>query len=322
MIIRKIKKDGIVNIRKLVKWAVVILIVLVVIKGISYLAGNQTDTIGISVDQVGEEVIVEGRLTPDNNFPYYTHSIVDITKNKVGLKSTSVNLNTYSGQVTIIGKVERFLKLTPIVEVTAIKLPDQQLIIKNNTYFFTKDFISLDFSSQPQLSANRSGNEIIVLFDNAPVVAIERFLCSKILKGKTCATLVDDYIKQGKDSFVSLRGHEFYKHNATTRIVFEGESFGYVFKNIDDDMMLNLSSMIKLIDKNFVLKNRNADIWKICSSSEDPMERIMSSKIKYSVNGTITLNIGGQTQEKNTTDCALVFDPWNNWAVKKLSAIK
>jgi hypothetical protein len=68
----------------------------------------------------------------------------------------SVNLNAYKGDVEVVGKLEKFLKRTPIVEVQSIKLPDQGLIIKNNIYYFTDDFLYIDFSSQTQLSASLS----------------------------------------------------------------------------------------------------------------------------------------------------------------------
>lgn len=322
MIIRKIKKNGIVSKSKILKRAILLLVIFVVLKWISLLRNAKWESTRIWVDQINQEVTIKGYLSPDNNFPYYTHSIIDTTKNKVGLKSASINLNSYSGQVEVIGTVEKFLKLTPIVEVTAIKLPSQRVIIKNNTYYFADDFFLLDFSDQPQLSAMGSGKEIVVLFDGKPVVEIERFLCGIILKGKTCTALINDYIANGKDNFTSLRGYTFYKHNDTTWIVFEGDSFGYVFKNIEDDMVLNLSNMITLVNKEFVIKNKSAVIWKTCSAESDPMQKIINTKIKYSFNGIITLNVTGETKEKNTTDCSLAFDPWNNWSVKKISAIK
>ncbi|MCX6823399.1 MAG: hypothetical protein NTX91_05440 [candidate division SR1 bacterium] len=317
MIIRKIRKDGIVNVRKVVKWVIVIAVVLIVLKAMSYLRSSQNNSTGITVDQIGKEVTIDGYLSPDNQFPYYTHSIVDKTKDKMGLKSATVNLNNYKGQVEIIGKVEKFLKFTPIIEVTAIKLPSQRVVIKNNSYFFADQFFILDFSDQSQLSAVGSGNEIIVLFDNKPVVTIERFICSKLLKGQNCNILIDDYIKNSKDNFTSLRGYSFYKHNDTTWTVFAGETFGYVFKNIDDDMMLNLSNMIKLVDENFILANKASQIKDACGATE-----ILSSEVKYKTEGTFTITIKGKTKEKNTVDCSLGFDPWNQWSIKKLSVIK
>jgi len=156
MIIRKIKKNGIVNVTKLLKRALLIAVVFLILKGLASLQVTQETSTNISPDQIGKEVIIQGRLSSANNFPYYTHSIVDITKNEIGLKSAAVNLNNYSGQVEVIGQVERFLKYTPILEVTALKLPNQKLRIRNNSYYFADDFLLLDFSTQAQLSASKS----------------------------------------------------------------------------------------------------------------------------------------------------------------------
>ncbi len=322
MIIRKIKKNGIVNGKRLLKRLVFAAIIIGSIKWISYLFQSHTITTNITEKDLGQEVIVQWRLDVDNNFPHYTHSIVDATKNTIGLKSASVNLNSYSGKVEVVGKVEKFLKLTPILEVTAIKLPESKLIIKNNSYFFVDDFFVLDFSTQPQLSASKSGAEILVLFDNQPVVSIERFPCSKVLRGKDCTALVEEYARNAKDNFYSLWWYQYFKHTEKTRVVFEGEYYGFIFKQIDDDMMLNLSNMISLVNKEFVFKHRIDEVWKMCSSDIDPMNKILESDMKYSLNGMLTLHIRGETKWKNTTDCSIAFDPRNQWSVKKISAIK
>lgn len=50
------------------------------------------------------------------------------------------------------------------------------------------------------------------MFNENPVVNIERFVCSKILKSRDCTYLITDYIKNNKDTFESYRGYTFYKH--------------------------------------------------------------------------------------------------------------
>jgi len=61
----------------------------------------------------------------------------------------------------------------------------------------------LDFSTQAQLSAVKSGSDILVLFNDDPVVIIERFACSKILKTRDCTSLITTYIQKHKDTFES-----------------------------------------------------------------------------------------------------------------------
>ena len=75
----------------------------------------------------------------------------------MGLKSSTINLNDYKGiDIQIVGRVKKYFKTTPVLEVDTIKFPKKSLIISNNRYFFVKDLMYLDFTTQPQLSAVRS----------------------------------------------------------------------------------------------------------------------------------------------------------------------
>lgn len=321
MIIRKIRRNGIVSGKKIITYTVVIVLAMLCLKGISYFRWqrNQVNSGSITLQQIWQSVTVKWYLGVDNNFPNYTHHIIDSNKNNVGLKSATINLNAYSWQVEIMGTVEKFVKFTPVVEVTSLKLPKQKLVLKNSSYYFSDNFILLDFSTQPQLSAVKSGAEIIVWFGDKEVVKIERFSCSKILKWASCDTLRADYIKKQKDNFWSIWGYEFYKHGTWTRITFEGTSFGYIFKDIDDETIVNLSSTVKLANTPFVFANKAKEIQSICPDITDATsEKIANSKIRYSTDGIITLTIKGQNNQDAPATCILTFDTWNSRAVKRV----
>lgn len=149
----------------------------------------------------------------DNNFPNYTHSLVTQNGQKIGLKSSTINLNTYVGQpIELVGRLKKYFKVTPILEVDILKFPDQGLILNGNKYLFVKDLVYLDFSTQPQLRAIKSGSNIQIVFGTTPVVSIERFSCSKIFKARDCNALITSYIQTNKDTFDSYRSYTFYKH--------------------------------------------------------------------------------------------------------------
>ena len=126
MIIRKIKKNEIVSRKKLMKWILIAIVLLIIGKGISSRVNKETTALmDLKPEQVGETVHVQGYLSVDNKFPNYTHSLTDDKGMLIGIKSVSVNLNAYKGKVEVVGKLEKFLKTTPIVDVQAIKLPSQ-----------------------------------------------------------------------------------------------------------------------------------------------------------------------------------------------------
>ena len=88
------------------------------------------------------------------------------------------------------------------------------------------------------------------------MVSIERFVCSKILKSRDCNYLIADYIQNHKDTFDSYRAYTFYKHGTGFWTTFDDNLFGFLFKDVSDDMILDISNMFKIVNKDFVVQNK------------------------------------------------------------------
>lgn len=127
MVIRKLKQKKILNTRVIFRFLLLCLATYFLIKLVMGLAErftqspqeNMTYTLGASLPFVG-------KVSVDNNFPNYTHSLVDQAGQKIGLKSSTINLNAYAGKkIELVGTVKKYFKVTPVVEVTTVKLPEQ-----------------------------------------------------------------------------------------------------------------------------------------------------------------------------------------------------
>lgn len=267
---------------------------------------------------LGATLSFSGKLVSDNNFPTYTHSIITPDGTKVGLKSTTINLNAYiNKKIILVGTVKKYFKITPVVEVTALKFSDQWLILKDNRYFFVDDLLYLDFSTQPQLSAVKSWSDIVVFFGESPVVHIERFACSKILKTRDCKYLITNYIQTNKDNFESYRSYTFYKHSTGFRTTFDDNLYGYLFKNISDDMVLDISNMFRMVNKGFVIENKMDLIQSNCQDAFSQLSTIdsMDWSLEYEDPYTITVNLKWTDNKKNPATCRIAFDVWNDWEI-------
>lgn len=267
---------------------------------------------------LGATLTFSGKLVSDNNFPNYTHSIMTQDGNKVGLKSTTINLNAYvDKKITLVGTVKKYFKITPVVEITTLKFADQWLILKDNRYFFVNDLLYLDFSTQPQLSATKSGADIVVLFNEAPVVNIERFACSKILKTRDCTYLITNYIQSNKDNFESYRAYTFYKHSTWFWTTFDDNLYGFLFKNISDDMVLDISNMFRMVNKQFVIENKMDSIQSTCQDAFSELHTIDSTEweLSYKDPYMITVDLKWTDKKKNPATCRITFDVWNDWEI-------
>ena len=315
MVIRNLKQKKILNQKIIFRFVVFCVWMYFLIKLVSSIAERfNPNTPPNAMYTLGASITFPGKIIVDNNFPMYTHSIINKEWKRVGLKSSTINLNAYVGKkIELVGRVKKYLKLTPILEVDTIKIPDQWLIITANRYFFVKELMYLDFSNQQQLSAFRSWNNIQVLFNDKPVVSIERFVCSTILKSRDCTYLITDYIQNNKDNFESYRSYTFYKHWTWFWITFDDNMFGFLFKNISDDMVLDISNMFKIVNKDFVVANKLNLIQSNCQNDFSQLRTISSEwTITYHHPYTIVLGLQGFDKKKNPATCKITFDIRND----------
>lgn len=260
---------------------------------------------------IWEKIKILWSIETENKFPLYTHKIWDTKWKSIFLKSNTINLNKFDWEKEILWLVLEFYKWSPIVQVDTIKIPDQNLIIKNNTYFFVNDLFYLDFSNQNQLSAQKT-KDIEILLDWEKIFSVERFLCSKVLKNKNCNYLIDDYDQTQKENFDSLRWYTFYKHGTWLRTIFDWDMFGYIFKNVEESVILDISSMIRIVDKNFISTNKSEQIKEVCKTEEKQLKQIIFSKIDYENNkNLITLIIDWSAENKKSISCEITFDMRN-----------
>ncbi len=318
MVIRNLKQKKILNTKTFLRLIILCVGIYFLSKLITWIADRFTQTTPPdALYTLGATLTFSGKILVDNNFPHYTHSIINKEWKIIGLKSSTINLNTYKDKkIELVGRVKKYLKLTPILEVDTIKIPDQWLIITANRYFFVKELMFLDFSTQPQLSASRSWNNIQVMFNENPVVNIERFVCSKILKSRDCTYLITDYIKNNKDTFESYRGYTFYKHGTWFRTTFDDNQFGFLFKNISDEMVLDISNMFKIVNKDFVVENKLNLVKSHCQNDFAQLSSIDSEgTIAYTDPYILTLDLQGLDKKKNPATCKIAFDLRNSWNV-------
>lgn len=314
MVIRNLKQKKILNVRVFLWFVVICVGIYFLITFATSITKRFSQTPQKGMYTLWASLTFSGKIVVDNNFPNYTHSLTTKEWKKIGLKSSTININTYVDQkIEFVGRVKKYFKITPIVELDTIKLPDQWLIVSANRYFFVKELMYLDFSSQAQLSASRSWNDIQVSFNENPVVNIERFVCSKILKTRDCTYLVANYIQTNKDNFESYRGYTFYKHGTWFWTTFDGNLFGFLFKDISDDTVLDISNMFKIVNKDFVVENKLSLIQSNCKNDFSQLRSINPEwTITYKDPYTITLGLQWFDKKKNPATCKITFDIRND----------
>ena len=318
MVIRKLRQKKILNTKVIFRFILLCVGTYFLIKLFTWIVQRFNQTSPEGMYTLGASLTFSGKIVVDNNFPNYTHSLTTREWKKIGLKSSTINLNTYvNKKIELVGRVKKYFKMTPIIELDTLKIPDQWLIINANRYFFIKELMYLDFSTQPQLSAMKSWTDIQVRFNENPVVSIERFVCSKILKTRDCTYLITNYIQTNKDNFESYRAYTFYKHGTGFRATFDDNTFGFLFKDISDDMILDISNMFQIVNPDFIVNNKMDLIQSNCKSDFSQLYTVdtTESTVAYQNPYSLILSIKWLDKKKNPVSCRITFDVWNEWNV-------
>lgn len=314
MVIRNLKQKKILNLRAFVWFITICIGVYFLIIFVTSITKRLSQAPMEGMYTLWASLTFSGKILIDNNFPNYTHSLTTREWKKIGLKSSTINLNIYTDQkIELVGRVKKYFKITPIVEVDTLKFPDQGLVVSANRYFFFKDLMFLDFSTQPQLSASKSWNDIQIFFNGKPLATIERFVCSKILKTHDCNSLVSDYIQTNKDNFESYRRYTFYKHGTWFWTTFDDNLFGFLFKDISDNTVLDISNMFRIINKDFVVENKWDLIFSYCKNDFSQLRTIDPEwTIDYKNPYIVTLGLKWIDKKNDPTTCKISFDARNN----------
>jgi len=268
-----------------------------------------------------EHVIASWKLRLDNNFPYYTH-ILDVSETeKFGLKSTHINLNNYTGVVEVEWSIGTIVKSLPVINLETLKLFDSNLIIKDNSYFFVDDLLYFDFADQNWFSVIKTGNTIKILFQDLLILTIERTVCNQVIETQNCDYIAGILKDKGIERFTSYLNHDFYRYGTGgSRITFNKDIYSYIITPINQETMLDISSIMSILDSKYVMTKKQIIIADKCQQDGEKLDNSKISEIHMTHNSLqqITLILKWQTTANNKAICTLTLDLRDDRATKNL----
>ena len=81
------------------------------------LGGGQQTSTGNSGLQIGQQVAIEGIISDNGDYINYTHQLTTESDGTFGLKSRSIDLNQYTGTISVEGTVEKQMSGMYIIDV-------------------------------------------------------------------------------------------------------------------------------------------------------------------------------------------------------------
>ncbi len=253
--------------------------------------------------QEGSTITATGIIQIDNNFPIHTHSLVLSNQSKIGLRSTTINLNNFLGEFEIQGNIHTINKWMPSIDVNTLKNKPSSYIVRDNIYTYLKQQIIINLENLVSIYSFSDENNVYIITDGLPVITIWYIDCKENSKQKQCEWYQNLINNSDTERFISPIGITFYKVKEWVWTIFHNDNKIYTLTSDTDDDIIDFSSTIDLIDGPYILEKYQEEIFSSCAEL-DSVTQVATEKSEQ----WVTINITGTNTKKETLGCKISID--------------
>lgn len=243
---------------------------------------------------------------------WYNEYYLKTTTYRILLKEYPEGIDYFLGKNILLQWEIKTLSNNQFFLIKVLKDLDNNVIIDNKyTYFFLDELLLIKTKEIHWILPIKVWNEIVIYYKNNPLVKISVFWCSKISSSRDCQKLIDDFDLHENEYFNSYNGLFYYKINDNRREFFNDTFLWYYIQTKDDSVLLNLSSIIEVIDSNYIFNNYKDIILMNCKN----LINIEDTKILWKDWNILSVNVIWRNKLKEKNECKLKLDIFNNWKI-------
>ncbi len=266
---------------------------------------NSFTTDGTSSETLSwaQQLSLRGTIRPNlENSKVFSHIISQ--DNKIfWLKSSSIDLNNFSGQVDIQGYIINEVDNTSIIEVTVITSTETTpKITKKNSLSLWEKWLFIDFKDDTTYEVALEKSDIIIKQNNEIVLKISNFLCDQKDPAKNCKKFTNPE-NNTVQPFASTNRNTYYKlPDSKNRVVSQDNQNWFLLSPKDDTVLVNLSSYIIFLNKEYIKNNFENKITENCEKNDIKISNL--DDLTYTnKNGKITITTEWVKTDKSKATC-------------------
>lgn len=266
---------------------------------------------------IWQSVNFSWKMFSDWDLISYTHTINTLEWEVFGLKSRTIDLGSYNGDIEIYWKIEKILWDIFIIEVDNISgsvVSKIENIVSTWQYipqawiFFDKEFF-VNYS----IDSISNSNIVVRSLDSNQLIDISYFKCNTANPDQNCRILNDTFSKSADKDFTTSKSVSFYKLQSINSWYFANDIlFGYFINDVPESELIKLSDYIILINRAYVNNYVISNIWNICTKWDIKLVN-PSYEIKAESNNLL-LSVKWTYNSWNVF-CDLFLDPLVMWNV-------
>jgi len=253
--------------------------------------------------QEGSTITTTGIIQVDNNFPTHTHSVLLSNQSKIGLRSTTINLNNFLGEFEVQWVIHTIEKWTPSIDVNTLKNKPANYIVKDNIYTYLKQQIIINLQNLVSMYSFSDANNIYIITDGVPIITIAYIDCKETAKQEQCEGYQNLINNSNTERFTSSIGITFYKVKEGVWTIFHNDNKIYIFTSDADNDIIDFSSTIDLLDWPYMLERYQEEIFASCAELDSVTQITTTKSAQW-----VIINITGTNTKKETLGCKISID--------------
>ncbi|PJA49223.1 MAG: hypothetical protein CO170_00180 [candidate division SR1 bacterium CG_4_9_14_3_um_filter_40_9] len=286
------------------------------------LGGGAVNTGTTSGLQIGQQVAIEGTLTANGDYINYTHQLETTSDGIFGLKSKTIDLNQYSGTVSIEGTVEKDLGPTQsgnsemyIIDVINIignialsgdmvgEIVPNGMYIEKAGLYLPEDF----FANYALLNSGESNVVKVQKIGGTQTINIQYFTCKTSNQNENCTTLSKNFSSSNEKTLTTSNNDTFFKLEGTDSWFFTNNLYGYFINNIPAQDVEALSQYLILPNTDYVKENVMPKVSSICIDGNIVLAQADKSSLALE-NNRIVAKFTGKVNSGGA-ECKVAINP-------------
>lgn len=264
--------------------------------------------------QEGSTITATWIIQTDSNFPIHTHSLLLTNQSKIGLRSTTINLNNFLWEFEVQWTIHTINKWIPSIDINTLKNRTSEYIIKDNIYTYLKQQIIINLQNLVSIYSFSDANNIYIITDGLPIITIGYIDCKETTQQEQCEWYQSLINNSTTERFTSSLGITFYKVKEGVWTIFHNDEKIYILTSDSDDDIIDFSNTIDLIDGPYILEKYEKEIFASCVEL-DSISQISTEKSEQGV----TISITGTNTKKETLGCTISIDLRNEMWITNVS---
>ena len=279
--------------------------------------------------QIWQVVSLSGMLQANGDLVSYTHTLTLDDARVVGLKSKTLDLSLYTGNIDVQWTIEKEVSSLFIIEVSAVSWTlistwsTGQLLWLWSGMYIPQAGIYLPAEFGQKYTVLNQWEDGVLKVQNiatSQIISLSYFLCKTTDPNKNCAQLQQNFWYTAEKTVSKSHGDTLYKLEWVTSWFFSnGNFYGYFINDIPEQEVIDVANALVFPNDYYVQNTLLSKIQTLCTDGTTSLMQVTTHALGMDLNGLI-ITLQWPTINGSAT-CKVFIDPSKAAGGTKISYI-